>query len=234
MTLLEIVQKQCRRTGIPRPSSALGSSDSQVLQIVALLEEEGEALSQRHLWQALGREATLTTLAAESQGAIGTLAPGFWFIKNGTFWDRDSGLPVNGPVSPEEWQAVKAAATTSPQYSYRILENELLANPVPTAGLDWRFEYQSNYWILDPDGTTTKSEFSEDTDTVLLPDSIMLLGLRWRWMREKGLAYGEVFNDYEMQIKDAMARDGGSPVLGMAGGSRNRSGISVPIGSWPL
>jgi len=235
-TLLSIVQRFCKRSGVPSPATVTGSSDKQILQIMSLLEEEGEDLSSRHDWQSLTIEETHTTTAAEDQGDIDDIAPfGFRYIRNNTIWDRTDQLPVIGPMSGQEWQALKAVAVSGPRFQFRFRGNHLLVNPVPTAGHTWAFEYQSKNWILDTNGTTTKSEFSADTDTLLLPDSLVMMGLRWRWLREKGLSYAELFNTYEVQVKDAMGRDGGKRRLYTDGnGQEIKPGIFVPNGNWTV
>lgn len=235
MTLLSLVQKFCRRTGIPSPATVYGSTDAQVLQVMNILEEEGNDLAQRHPWTTLQEEATHTTLALEDQGDIETIAPGFRFIRNNTIWDRTDQLPVVGPIDGQEWQGLKAISNTGPRYRYRLRGGHLLSNPAPTAGHTWAFEYQSKNWILDNDGSTTKSEFSEDTDTFLIPDTLLLMGIRWRWLREKGLSYAELFQSYELQVKDAMGRDGGKQNLSMDGVSQDaRPSIVINPMSWPL
>lgn len=235
MTLLSLVQKFCRRNGLPSPATVYGSTDPQIQQVMHLLEEEGNDLAQRHTWTTLQHEAIHTTLASEDQGAIETIAPGFRFIRNHTIWDRTDQLPVDGPISDQEWQGLKAISNTGPRYRWRLRGGRLLSNPAPTAGHAWAFEYQSLNWILDNDGSTTKSEFSEDADTLLLPDTLVLMGLRWRWLREKGLSYAELFQSYEMQVKDAMGRDGGKPTLSMDGCSQDaRPRILINPMSWPL
>lgn len=235
MTLLELIKKQSIRTGLGTINTVTGSTDNRIIQLMHLLEEEGTDLAQRHTWQGLTQEATLTTTATESQGSLSSLAPGYRFIKNGTFWDRTDQLPIIGPVSDKDWQSLKARTNTGPRYQYRIRGDELLSNPAPAAGHTWAFEFQSNNWILDVDGVTRKSEFTSDTDTFLLPDNILLLGLRWRWLAEKGFNYSEVFNMYEAQIKDAMARDGSKPTIYSDDQYLNiRPGVYVPEGNWPL
>jgi hypothetical protein len=234
MTLLELVQHFCKRTALPTPASVLGSTDKQIIQILTLLEEEGNDLATRHQWQGLTKEAALTTIANEDQGSINTIAAtGFRYIKNNTIWDRTDRLPVIGPMNGMEWQALKAVTTTGPRYQFRILGDHLLVNPAPVAGHNWRFEYVSRNWIMDTNGTTTKEFFTADTDTVILSHSILLQGIRWRWLREKGLDYAELFNTYEMQVKDAMGRDGGAKTLYADGeGMQVRPGIWVPSGNW--
>lgn len=237
MSLLTIVQYMCGRTNVPVPATVVGSSDPQIVQMMRLLEEEGASLAIRGDWQSLTLEATHTTVALEDQGALTSIATnGFRAIKNQTIWDRNTLLPVLGPVSSEDWQALKAVVVNGPRYRYRLRGNHLLVNPVPDAGLTWAFEYLSKNWILAADGLTYKQYFTADTDTVLLPEEIMVLGLRWRWMKEKGLAYADLFAEYEVQVNTALGQDGTKPILNMgdSGSSRMRPGIFVPVGSWQV
>jgi len=215
----------------------MGTSDPQIKQIRALLEEEGVDLAARGGWQGITFEASLTTAAAEDQGAMSTIASnGFNYVKNNTIWDRTSRLPVLGPMDAVEWQAMKAVVTSGPRYRFRIRGDHLLVNPSPTAGLSWKFEYVSKNWILGADLTTYKQYFTLDTDTILLPETLVLQGLRWRWKKEKGFEYSEDMRTYEMQVKDAGGRDGGKKTLSMEGANWNgpKPGIWVPDGNFPL
>src|SRR3990167_8281314 len=95
MSLLTMTQYFCGRQGVPVPATVFGTTDTQVLQVMRLLEEEGNDLALRGAWESLTFEGSLTTLAAASQGAIATLASnGFRYIKNDTIWDRTNKLPV--------------------------------------------------------------------------------------------------------------------------------------------
>lgn len=236
MTVLSMAQQFCLRQGLPKPSTLLGSTDTQVLQITALIEEEGNDLASRGAWEGLTFEATHTTLAAEDQGAMSSIASnGFRYIKNGTFFDRTDTLTVEGPLDSHTWQALKAVANTGPKYYYRLRGGRMLVNPVPSAGHTWAFEYVSKNWILGADGTTYKNYFTLDTDTVLLPEELVVMGLRWRWLREKGMDYAELFRTYEMQVKDALGRDGGKQVLDMGQTAGNKGPrVFIPSGSWAV
>lgn len=236
MSLLTIVQNFCNRVNLPSPATVSGSTDKQIVQIQAILEEEGNDLASRYPWQGITFEASHTSLAAEDQGAISTIASnGFRYIKNGTFWDRTDQIRILGPLDGKEWQQAKAMAPTGPDYRFRIRGGKILVNPVPTAGKAWYFEYVSHNWILGIDGVTYKQYFTLDTDTVLLPETLVIAGLTWRWKKQKGMDYSEDFRTYEIQVKDAMGRDGGKRTLSMnAQPSDAMPGVFVSPGSWPI
>lgn len=233
MTMLTAVQDFCERRGLPKPTAVTGSTDPQVRQIRALLEEAGLNLAKRGDWQGVTFEATHTTLALEDQGAMTSLASnGFRKIKNDTIWDRTDKLPVIGPMSDQEWQQLKGFTNTGPRYRYRIRGGKLLVNPTPTAGHTWAFEYVSKNWILN--GATYKERFTADADTILLPEDLLVAGLTWRWLKAKGLDYAEEFAEYEAAVKDELGSDGGKAVL-RADEPRTRGpGFFVPEGSWNL
>lgn len=233
MSLLTVVQNFCERTGLTSPATVMGSTDDRIKQIRALLEEEGNDLALRGAWQGMVQEASLTTTATESQGAMTTIAPGFRSIINQTIWSRSRRLPVCGPLDPQQWQMLKALFVNGPYYRHRIRGGLLLVNPTPPAGESWYFEYSTSNWILGADGTTYKQYFTLDTDTFLIPESLALMGLRWRWKKEKGFDYAEDFRTYEMQVKDALGRDGGKDTLAMDSYNEGtRPGIFVPSGTW--
>lgn len=235
MSMLTTIQHFCLRTGISKPTTVYGSTDNQVLQIMALLEEEGNDLAGRGNWERITFEATHTSLAAESQGAMSTIATNnFRSFKSDTTWDRTENLPLRVIDGPD-WQAEKGFSSTSPRFRIRVRGGELLATPTPPAGNTWAFEYTSWNWILDDDGSTYKQYFTEDADELLLPEPILLMGLRWRWKKEKGFDYEEDFNTYEKMVETELARQGVKQTLHMDGPARGEAGgVYVSQGDWPL
>ena len=235
MNLLTLIQRFCKRTNIEVPDVILGSDNPQVRQILGLLEEEGNELAGRGDWQELTNEAVLTSVATESQGAIKTIASnGFRYIKDNTLWNRTANL-VLYVVDNKYWQQIKGTNSTSPNYVVRIRGGNLLANPVPAAGESWAFEYISYNWITDLAGANDAQYFTVDTDLTLLPENILMMGLRWRWKKEKGLEYSEDFIAYERLVKDALTRDGMNRTLNMGyRGYTPGPRIIVNDGNWPL
>ena len=234
-TLLQMVQEATNLLVIPTPNTVTGSSDPQILQLWKIANEEGRKHSARYPWQALTNEATFTTVATESQGAITTLAgAGYRSIVNDTIWNRSLKRPVFGPLSNSNWQQLKAQVFTGPWNQYRIRGNNVIFTPVPPAGQTCAFEWISKNWAFSNSGTPQSSLLADD-DQIYLDDEVFFQGLIWRWHKRKGFDYAEDFADYEKLIADAMAKDGGKPILTLNGSADDYPpGIMVPIGSWNL
>ena len=236
MTLLTIAQDAADLVGIPRPNQVFGSTDIGVRQLLALAQTEGRQLSRRYRWQGLMREATITTLAAEDQGALTTLAPGIRYLENHTAWDRSNTEPIGGPLEPGEWQALKAFTVTGPYNDFRIRDGQFLMIPAPGAGEDIRLEYLSSYWCQSSGGTD-QSAWAADSDTGVLSEEVMTAGLRYRFLRAKGMDYAEEMREYEEMVAYEMSGDGGKRVAYADYSSYSEAcwpTARAPIGSWNL
>lgn len=234
MSLLTTIIQVCRRIGIAAPTTVSGSSDPQIIQLMALANEEGQDLSSRYPWQNLQNESTFTTVATQSQGAITTLAgAGFRYILNDIMWDRTLLRPVFGPLDPQGWQALKAQNVTGPFNQFRIRGDLVLFIPVPVAGNSIYFEWISRYWATGAGGAA--ATWAADADTAYISEEIMAQGIIWRWKSAKGLSYSEDFEKYERLVNDQMARDGGKSRLNLGGGATGYPpGIFVSAGSWDV
>lgn len=238
MNVLDIIQRAANAIGIPEPTVALAATDTGTVQLVELFNQAGRSLASRYGWQSLTREASFTTVATESQGALSTIIGAnhtLRYIVNDTIWNRTQLLPVCGPLAPRTWQGYKALSLSGPYSQYRIRNDEILFTPVPAANESCYFEYVDKRWMTNAAATNWYQNANADTDLVLLDDELLLAELEWRWLRKKGLSYAEEKLSAEYMIADAMARDGTKPVLNLAGASNDFSPVVVAQrGSWNL
>ena len=232
MTLLTLVQQHCQINGLNVPNGVVASADATVIQLLALLNELVEDLTDQSKFQGFTREATHTLTAAEDQGSITTIADGgFLYIYPGTFWDRTRKIEICGPLNEREWQERKAIPMTGTYYCYRFRQNKLLINPAPTAGAlsAVAFEYASSYGVVAAAGTF-KATFTVDTDTFALPEKILRKGLTWKWKYQKGLNYQLEEQQFWDMLNNAIARDKGlRPVnLNGEGGQTFKPSVTIP------
>ena len=231
MTLLTIVQTVADEVGVPRPSSVIGSNDLTVRQLLALANREGKLLARRGNWTALVNEHTFTTVAQEEQTDT-PIPADFDRAIGDTVWNRTDQDPGMGPLSPQEWQQEKASSASGPYSQFRIRNGKFLLFPAPDAGKTYAYEYVSRNWCRSSGGTG-QSAWAADDDVGILDESLMEMGLKWRFRAAKGLDYSEEFRDYEAEVIRALSRDTWSPSIDMAAEGL-WTGIRPPDGSWPL
>lgn len=235
MSLLTIVQGVTRLLSIPTPSVVVTSTDPQVQQLYALANEEGQELArdEDQPWQQLLRQQTFVTVAqAEQTDAIPTDFESF--IPN-SFFNRTTRRELIGPITPQMWQAIQAQPQLNRVFlAYRMRDNAFLITPDPTADETIAYEYITKNWVLSA-ADVEKDSFTADTDTSVIPERLIQLGLRWRWLSAKGLDYAEAFRTYEYEKQKAKAKSGGSTKLDMTGRNLyNCYGFpNLPLGNFP-
>lgn len=217
MSLLSIIQNAADRIGITRPSSVIASTDQQVRQLFGLAVEEGRSLSKLGDWEALTQEWTFIT-AAQAEQTNQPVPPDLESMLPDTAFNRTTQRKMIGPITPQQWQTIKAQPTVGLVYlSFRRRNGALLITPNPTAGEVIAYEYKSSYWARNSAGVA-KATFTSDDDETYLDEELMVQGIRWRWKAAKGLDYGEDMRTYEINVQRALGEDGGSTALNI--GSR--------------
>ncbi len=147
MTLLTICQDAAKIIGITAPDAVTSSTDTSVIQLEACANQEGRAQVQRYNWEVLIKEGSHTTLAAESQGTMVSIASDFGRFSNNTMWNRTTDRTYYGPLTGSEWQRILAVVSGGITNYFRIRGGLLLMHPTPTAGQSVKFEYISKNWV---------------------------------------------------------------------------------------
>lgn len=185
------------------------STDTIAVEMADLVNEVAADIAKSHDWRALtkvnqvvgdGSEAyPLPTdydrmvMASEVDDA------------NSWFWGYQGFDSVN------EWMRFRSGTYSilSPG-GWIIIGGEIQFYPAPNGTA--QFPYISNQWAIDED-SSRKAAFTADTDIFLLDERLLTLGLIWRWLEQKDMAYAEAMQTYETALAQAQARDGGARVL---------------------
>jgi hypothetical protein len=152
-----------------------------------------------------------------------------------TEWDRTNRWPLIGPQSPQSWQSFKSGIVyAGPRQRFRIQGNTIVINPPPPDGLLFASEYISNAWIIGADGTL-KTRFSNDTDTTVFPDSLLITGLKAQWKASKGLDGSFDLGEFRMLLEAMKSQDKSSPLLSLStqSGGILLSTNNIPDGNFP-
>ena len=136
------------------------------------------------------------------------------YMITGTQWDRGFRWQIYGPLTPQEWQVLKSGLSpTGPRRRFRLMQGKFFLDPIPYDSNSLVFEYYSLAFALDATGLIPKNLFTQDADTYVLPDDLLIQGLIWRFRRAKGLDYAEERKSYEDAMARELARDTSSQAL---------------------
>jgi hypothetical protein len=221
-TLLELAQDFSNEVGLTEVTQVIGATDDLTKQIIALANREGKELSEAANgfggWQSLHTEYTFNTVNGQPNY---NLPSDLSFFLDRTMWDGATKWELIGPISAQEKQLLRYAVVASgPRRKFYIRNNQMYIDPTPTVDGDvLAYDYFSKNYVLDQDGVTRKDRFTNDNDTILLDEGCFVMGLKWRFLRAKGLDYAQEKADYETQVQLVIGRDCGQRDLSLVGGT---------------
>ena len=142
---------------------------------------------------------------------------------NRTWWDRTNHWSLIGPDTPQidQWHRSGIVAT-GPRRHFRQLgyaANGYRIWPPPaeiTSPLQLVFEYITNYNVYTAGSFSSPNKsWTTDTDTPILDDRAIIMGIIWRFWSQKGLNWAAKRTDYDNYVDRVIARDGGATTLNM-------------------
>jgi len=201
-------------TGFERPTSIISNTDPIARQLLALAQREGKQLMRMSDWAILKKEHTFST----SNGTAAYALPSdFDRLVLETSYNRSDNDILTGPISSAEYQLVNhGMATTGTTEKFRLkaasnaLKFEL--DPTPSSTQTIGFEYVSNQFCQSSGGSG-QAVWTADTDTGILDETTMEMGITWRFKSSHGLDFAEDFRQYQLEVRQAIARNGSAPIL---------------------
>jgi hypothetical protein len=194
------------------------STDVNVLQLVKFLKSGGRELAARREWKHLVKEYTFATAnGTESYG----LPSDFRSMVADTGWDRSTQIPLGGPLSPADWQLLKAVTSTGIFKRYRLWAGRLYLNPIPTSIETIAYEYNGTSWVK-PSGQTspTSSTPSAASDVICFDPLLVVKRLKRDFRRAKKQDSASEEDDYREGLNLAELGDSDAATI-FIGGRRN-------------
>jgi hypothetical protein len=235
MSVLTVIQRHCQLHALAIPTSVVSSTDTQVVQLLAVLQEALDQMVLESKFQVRTLECLHTLTAAEDQGSIATIAGnGYQAANFETFFDRTMKRPLYGPLNDTEWQEIKALPNPGPFYKFRIRGGNLLINPTPTAPLSQiAFEFMSS-WAITSSAGTPKQLITDDGDGFAFPETMVRQWLKFMWKHTKGLPYqADEKKAYDL-LNNYIATDKVKRRINVAYPDETtiKPGVFVPTGNW--
>lgn len=239
-----LLNRAASQLGLAKVQSpfAQAAIDPAWAQLVEFLTTVGQDLVNRHAWRQLLIQWVFVTAGGDS-GSY-PLPLDFLAMVPQSGWDRTRRYPLNGPLSVQEWQYLKAVAVNlSITALFRMDENLLTLFPSPPpVGVTIAMEYKSKAWIIPAATSPVASNWNtvgvngltapvQDGDVCLYDELLLIYGIKQRWREAKGFEWSD--KEFEDQLERAKNHNTSAPVLN-AGKPRITTAIEPLIGDGNL
>jgi hypothetical protein len=197
------------------PATIINNQDPTAVRLQGIAERNGRNLLRMHVWQAMQNTYTFST----SNGTADYALPSdFQRFLNLTEWDRTNFRPLRGPSTPSEWEVLRSGqlSVASQIFAFfRISAGLFSIYPTPTSTRTIAYQYIGKNWIYPTGsgGSPSAEYFANDTDTTILDDDLMVMGIRERL---DALLLGNPFvpsPEYAELIGATIAADAGKGVI---------------------
>lgn len=161
--------------------------------------------------------ATIAGLQNVTMSQVAYPLPSDWLKQiPQTEWDRTNRWPMIGPQTAQAWESFKSGIVyAGPRERFRIQGGAFQVTPPPPNGLMFAYEYISSAWASSAAGVAQQS-FLADTDTDIFDDSLMVVGLKMRWLRAKGLDFQMELQEFNQLLSLIKAQDKSAAKLSLS------------------
>jgi hypothetical protein len=214
MTLLSVVQDVCLTVGVTSPGSVFSgiSANRTMQEMLSLANEMARRIaSDQREWNKLKKINVFT-----GDGVTTTFSYPVNFkrmLLNGNVWRSTSALhPMVFTPDLDEWIQRRAMNWFNAWGEWTNIGGQMVIAPTPGAGVTVTFPYLDKNCITLASGGVGDS-FASDSDSFLLGDRILKLGMIWQWKAQKGSPYAEDLSTYNDHLTYLLGNDTPSPIL---------------------
>lgn len=197
MSLLSIAKSIAVNVGISAPAAVLSTNDPDAQKIVEFTQAAGEEIARRVDWGALRKTATITGDGTNNTFSIANdfarLVPGNSITVGG--------VPVRTGMTADEWNSLTPVQGT-PRYAY-LTGSVIAFYPYLASGSTASVLYQSKNWCGEGDA------WGADSDTALIPETLIKQGALWRWRRQLGQDFQDFLAEFEASLAEQAKMDDG-------------------------
>lgn len=215
MTILQCAQDAAVKLNRTRPTSLFSSTDPFAAELLLAAKETAESLvKEEHDWRDLTQMATCQGDASTVVFPLATVAPGYERMVKGAKLHslRFKNATFRAAKDLDEFLFLKDNLLVGSPGNWVLLNKTVQIFPPMPVSDTARFFYISNNYALSSSGTA-QSGFLADTDTFMLDERLLRLGIIWRWRSDKRLEYAEDLKNYEIAKSAAMGKDKGSQTI---------------------
>ena len=217
-----MVNNVLTQSGFLEIDTLTGSTDPDEKQLLGIANRVVREIRDYYPWPALRKTVTIG-LTPEQK--LYDLPAGFRRLIADSVWELDGTRAVEWPTPNGRWYRYKFSTDTAgPTVRIRQLGNQIEVEG-NSSEQEIALEFLSGQAVLGPTGLE-KSLFDDDTDTFLLSDRILELGIQAHWAETKMLPQAQRWMANYMQARtQAIAQEEGARTIG---GRMNRGSRGAP------
>jgi hypothetical protein len=225
MQILAVIQRVAKSVGMQVPTAVFASDQRTDQEFAALANQMAQRIAEDHDWQRLRRMATITgdgTTQAHALPDDYSRMPAVSRLRT-TEWELEHVLDHDVWL---DWQLRSFSPFSG---AWTLLGDRIEILPILTSGNVVKYWYQSDL-IVRSEGTevsatfpyslpfvlgdsaafgTAATEFTADADHFQLDWKLLELGMIWQWKANKGFAYAEEMETYELRKAQIVNRERG-------------------------
>lgn len=205
MTLATLCQRVVDEVGLPRQSSIASSNDQLARQLFAFANTTIEELN-RKTWPCMEIPYTFDTVVGQD---VYNFPTDWKRTVVDTVYNSAVYYNMRGSLTAADWYRQRNGLPANlGRYKYRIYGRPLkiFLTPTPQVAETLVFDYVSAWPVMDGGDEIAKPLFAQDSDTSIIPEALVRMGVKWRILHAKGLEYAEAFNEYEAETKIELAQ----------------------------
>lgn len=201
--------------GLEAVADPYGSPTQHYTQMRYLLQVAGEQLCLAYPWEFLVTTLAITTDPNQTDPNVYALPEDFQSMIDQSGWNLTQEEPMIGPLSSQEWNAIKATKNQQLiRYAFRIFDGQLQIYPDPPGVMNLEFEYQSRGFVRYT-GAPTDPEVSIQSgdDTILFDRTLITRFLKLLWLEAKGFDTTAAQQSFNQTFGALTGKDKGGRVL---------------------
>jgi hypothetical protein len=213
MSVLSACQSAMVRLVGRKPQTVFSSTSQMELEIADLATDVAVDIMKSHDWRALTKFSTLTGDGSTTAFDLPSDFDRIVLAQRVT--DTSNWLWGYASVQTlEDWMVITSSGFTAVTPGWWIiLDGQMQFSPAPASSSPAKFAYISkNIGLSGSDGSPIAA-FSDDSDSFVLEERLLTLGLIWRWKAQKGLEYAEDMTNYEKAFSENASRDKGPQAI---------------------
>lgn len=213
MTLLSVVQDVCAVVGVQVPTSVFSNiTNNRTMQ--EMLENAIE-MAQRIAYDNRDWTRFRTTHTYQGDGVTTAfdLPDNFKrMLLTANVWRSISNMtPMRFEPDTDRWLQRRSQDFYDAYGEWTMLGGQMHIQPVMGGNVTAYFPYLDKNCIQNANGVGER--FMSDSDSFLLDERLLKLGMIWRWKSQKGAPYSEDMGSYGDALTYAMGQDSPAPII---------------------